>query len=136
MRIVVDFPAPLGPTKPKHSPFSTDKFKSIYGSEKVTGDPVVNAYEGVYLWKAAVEKAGSFDVEDVIAACETGEIECDTPEGLVTIAPGTTHHCLQKVLIGVCDSEGQIQTLWETNDRVEPDPWLTAYEWGASLSGN
>ena len=32
----------------------TKKFKELYGDDKVTGDPVVNAYEGVYLWKAAV----------------------------------------------------------------------------------
>ena len=112
----------------------TEKFKSLYGEDKVTGDPVVNAYEGVYLWKAAVEKAGTFDVEPVIQACESGEVECDTPEGLVTIAEGTTHHCLQKVLIGKCDAEGQIQTLWETDDRIEPDPWLKSYDWAANLN--
>ncbi|MBQ4529243.1 MAG: urea ABC transporter substrate-binding protein [Lachnospiraceae bacterium] len=112
----------------------TEKFKSIYGEEKVTGDPVVNAYEGVYLWKAAVEKAGTFDVEAVITACESGEVECETPEGLITIAAGTTHHVLQKVLVGECDAEGQIQTLWETEDRVEPDPWLTEYAWASKLT--
>ncbi len=110
----------------------TKKFKSLYGEDRVTGDPVVNAYEGVYLWKAAVEKAGSFGVEEVIAACETGEIEVMTPEGLVTIVAGTSHHCLQKVFVGACDEEGQIQSLWETKDRVEPDPWLKQYDWAAS----
>lgn len=112
----------------------TEKFKELYGEDKVTGDPVVNAYEGVYLWKAAVEKAGTFDVEPVIEACESGEIEAETPEGLVTIAKGTTHHCLQKVLVGKCDADGQIQTLWETEDRVEPDPWLKSYDWAKDLS--
>lgn len=112
----------------------TKKFKALYGNDKVTGDPVVNAYEGVYLWKKAVEKAGKFDVESVIKACESGEVECNTPEGLVTIAKGTTHHCLQKVLIGKCDADGQIQTLWETKDRVEPDPWLTTYKWASNLN--
>jgi urea transport system substrate-binding protein len=110
----------------------TKKFKSLYGQDRVTGDPVVNAYEGVYLWKAAVEKVNSFNVEDVIAACETGKIEANTPEGLVTIAAGTTHHCLQKVYVGKCDADGQIQTLWETKDRVEPDPWLKQYDWAAA----
>lgn len=112
----------------------TEKFKELYGEDKVTGDPVVNAYEGVYLWKAAVEKAGSFEVEPVIEACESGEVEVETPEGLITIAAGTTHHCLQKVLVGECDADGQIQTLWETEDRVEPDPWLNGYDWAANLN--
>ncbi len=116
----------------------TDKFKSQFGSDKVTGDPVVNAYEGVYLWKAAVEKAGTFDVDPVITACESGSIEADTPEGKVTIASGTTHHCLQKVLVGSCNASGQMDILWETADRVEPDPWLTQYSWAAEagLTGN
>ncbi len=109
----------------------TEKFKSLYGSDRVTGDPVINAYEGVYLWKTAVEKAGTFDVEAVITACETGDVQAETPEGLVTIAAGTTHHCLQKVLVGKCDSTGQLQALWETKDRVEPDPWLKNYSWAA-----
>ena len=115
----------------------TEKFKEEFGSDKVTGDPVVNAYEGVYLWKAAVEKAGTFDVEPVISACESGSIEADTPEGKVTIASGTTHHCLQKVIVGECNAEGQMDILWETPDRVEPDPWLTQYSWAkdAGLTG-
>lgn len=110
----------------------TEKFKSLYGEDKVTGDPVVNSYEGVYLWKAAVEAAGTFDVESVIAQCETGTVEFDSPEGLVTIAEGDTHHCLQKVYVGSCNAEGQMDILWETEDRVTPDPWLTQYDWAES----
>lgn len=87
----------------------TEKFKSLYGSDKVTGDPVVNSYEGVYLWKAAVEAAGTFDIEPVIAQCETGIVEAETPEG-----------------------EGQMDILWETADRVAPDPWLSSYDWAES----
>ncbi len=110
----------------------TEKFQSLYGSDKVTGDPVVNAYEGVYLWKKAVETANSFDVEEVIKVCESGSVETDTPEGVVSIAAGDTHHCLQKVFIGVADKDGQIQSVWETSDRVEPDPWLKSYAWAES----
>ena len=110
----------------------TEKFQKLYGSDKVTGDPVVNAYEGVYLWKNAVEAANSFEVEDVIKVCESGSVEAETPEGLVTIAAGDTHHCLQKVFVGAADKDGQIQSLWETSERVEPDPWLKSYSWAAS----
>lgn len=109
-----------------------EKFKKLYGDDRVTGDPIENAYEGVYLWAAACEKAGSFNVEDVIKACESGEIEFQAPEGLVTIAKGDTHHTLQKVLVGKCNAEGQLDILWQTDDRVEPDPWLTGYDWAAS----
>ena len=110
----------------------TDKFHNLYGADKGTGDPVVNAYEGVYLWKKAVEAANSFDVEEVIKVCESGTVEVDTPEGKITIAEGDTHHCLQKVFVGVADKDGQIQSLWETEDRVSPDPWLKSYSWAES----
>ena len=35
--------------------------------------PMVLSYDGVYLWKAAVEKAGSFDVDKVREALESGK---------------------------------------------------------------
>ena len=37
-------------------------YKKAYGDDRVTDDPIEAAYDAVYLWKAAVEKAGSFDV--------------------------------------------------------------------------
>lgn len=109
-----------------------EKFKKLYGSDRVTGDPIEKAYEGVYLWAAACQKAGSFEVEDVIKACESGDIQFQSPEGLVTIAKGDTHHTLQKVLVGKCNAEGQLDMLWQTDDRVVPDPWLKGYDWASS----
>src|SRR5215210_7694719 len=50
---------------------------------RVTCSPMVLSYDGVYLWKAAVEKAGSFDVDKVVAALEEG-ISFDGPGGKVT----------------------------------------------------
>ncbi len=106
----------------------TKKFKERCGDDAVTGDPIQDAYNGVYLWKAAVEKAGSFNVQDVITACESGEIEYQAPEGLVSIDP-ETHHLYKVVRVGEADEAGQIHELWKTDERVKPDPWLTGYEW-------
>ena len=50
---------------------------------RVTCSPMVLSYNGVYLWKAAVEKAGTFDTDAVIAALEGG-ISFDGPGGTVT----------------------------------------------------
>ena len=106
----------------------TKKFKQRCGDDAVTGDPIQDAYNGVYLWKEAVEKAGSFTVDDVVKACETGEIEYQAPEGLVSIDP-ETHHLYKVVRVGEADETGQINELWKTEDRVKPDPWLTGYDW-------
>ncbi|RTY77986.1 hypothetical protein EKL28_18200, partial [Staphylococcus aureus] len=43
-------------------------FKAKYGPKAVVGDVTQAAYLGPWLWKAAVEKAGSFDVAKVTAA--------------------------------------------------------------------
>lgn len=37
-------------------------YKKAYGDDRVTDAPIKAAYDAMYLWKAAVEKAGSFDV--------------------------------------------------------------------------
>jgi urea transport system substrate-binding protein len=47
---------------------------------------MVLSYVGVYLWKAAVEKAGSFDVDKVRAAWKSG-LSFDGPGGKVTTQP-------------------------------------------------
>lgn len=68
-----------------------EAYKAEYGEDRVTSDPAEAAYDAVYLWKAACEKAESFEVEDVLAAIEEGGIEYDAPEGMVTI-DSDNHH--------------------------------------------
>src|SRR3989344_6041778 len=45
-----------------------EAFKKAYGPKSVIGDVTQAGYLGPWLWKAAVEKAGSFDVDKVVAA--------------------------------------------------------------------
>lgn len=105
-------------------------YKAAYGDSRVTSDPAEAAYDAVYLWKAAVEKAGSFEAADVIAAVETGEISFDAPEGTVKIN-GENHHLVKPVRIGEVGSDGLINEIYAT-DPVEPDPYLTTYDWAVS----
>lgn len=105
-----------------------EKYKELYGDDRVSGDPIQCAYNGVHLWAEACEKAGTFDIEEVIKACESGEIEFQAPEGLVTIDP-ETHHLYKIARIGIADSEGMINEVWASDDRIKPDPWLTQYAW-------
>ncbi|MGN0182118.1 MAG: urea ABC transporter substrate-binding protein [Candidatus Ornithomonoglobus sp.] len=107
-----------------------EAYQTAYGSERVTSDPAEAAYDAVYLWKAAVEKAGSFEPEDVIAAVESGEISFKAPEGEVTIN-GENHHLVKPVRVGVVDEAGQITTVSET-EPVDPDPYLTTYDWAVA----
>lgn len=102
-------------------------YKDAYGENRVTSDPAEAAYDAIYLWKAACEKADSFEPEDVIKAVESGEISFDAPEGTVTIQ-GDNHHLVKPVRIGQVGDDGLINEIYAT-DPVAPDPYLSTYDW-------
>ncbi|MBZ0302683.1 MAG: urea ABC transporter substrate-binding protein [Anaerolineae bacterium] len=105
-------------------------FQAAYGADRVTSDPMEAGYFGVYLWKAAVEAAGSTEVDAVRAAA--GGIEFAAPEGLVTV-DGDNQHTFKIVRIGKVREDGLIDTIWSTDGPVKPDPYLCTYEWAAEL---
>ena len=92
--------------------------KAKYGANRVVGDPMECAYNAVYLWKLAVEKAKSFDVDKVIAASEG--IVFDAPEGTVTIAGN--HHVAKKVRVGRARADGQLDIVFES-PVMQPNPF-------------
>lgn len=102
-------------------------YKEKFGDTRVTSDPAEAAYDAVYLWAAACEKANSFDADKVIAAVESGEISYDAPEGKVTIQ-GDNHHLVKPVRIGQVGTDGLISEIYST-EPVAPDPYLTTYQW-------
>ncbi|PZT55421.1 urea ABC transporter substrate-binding protein [Paenibacillus silvae] len=107
------------------------KYKEKYGADRVTADPIEAGYVAVYLWKAAVEKAGSTEVEKVKEAAKG--LELDAPEGKVTV-DGENQHIYKTVRIGEVQEDGQFKELWNSGSPVKPDPYLKTYEWGTALS--
>ncbi len=87
---------------------------------RVTCSPMVLSYDGVYLWKKAVEKAGSFDVEKVVAALESG-LSFDGPGGTVTSQKN--HHMAKNVYIGETKADGQFKIL-KSYVNVAGEPFL------------
>jgi len=108
-----------------------ENFKKEYGADSVTSDPMEAGYTAVYLWAAAVEKAGSFEVDKVKEAAKG--IEFNAPEGKVTI-DGDNQHIYKTVRIGEIKPDGQIVELWNSGGPVKPDPYLTTYDWAKGLS--
>lgn len=106
-------------------------FKAEYGDDRVTSDPMEAAYASLYLWKNMVEKAESFAVTDIQAAADG--VSFEAPEGTVTIN-GDNHHIAKTALIGEIGPDGLIHTVWSSGEPIEPDPFLTGYEWAAGLS--
>ena len=108
-----------------------ESYKAEYGQERVTDDPIEAGYDAVYLWAAAVEKAGSTDVDQVREAA--GGIEFEAPEGTITI-DGDNQHIYKPVRIGMVNEDGLIDEVWSTAEPVKPDPYLAGYEWANGLS--
>ncbi|GGO89256.1 urea ABC transporter substrate-binding protein [Marinobacterium nitratireducens] len=102
-----------------------DAFKEKYGEDIVIGDVTQAAYLGPWLWKAAVEKAGSFDIDKVRAA--SAEIELTSaPEGYVKVHPN--HHLWSKTRIGQAQTDGQYKVVYETSELIEPNPFPEGYQ--------
>jgi urea transport system substrate-binding protein len=101
-----------------------EAFKAKYGPNSVIGDVTQAGYLGPWLWKAAVEKAGSFDVDKVVAASPGIELKT-APEGYVKLHEN--HHLWSKTRIGQIQKNGQFKVVYES-DLIEPNPFPKGYQ--------
>ena len=101
-----------------------EAFKAKYGAKSVIGDVTQAAYLGPWLWKMAVEKAGSFDIDKVAAASPDLEFK-EAPEGYVKVH--NNHHLWSKLRIGQWATTGQAKVLYESG-LIEPDPFPKGYQ--------
>ena len=92
----------------------------IVKDKRVTCAPMALSYDGVYLWKAAVEKAKSFDPEKVMKALESG-VSFVGPNGKVTSQEN--HHLTKAVYIGETLENGQFNII-ESQKDVYGEPFL------------
>jgi urea transport system substrate-binding protein len=97
-----------------------EAFKAKFGADSVVTDPLVHGYVDVYIWKAAVEKAGSLDPAKVRAAAVTLDA-VPTPLGAVKFAPNNS--MVQTGYIGQADPTGQFKILWTSEGQIQPEPY-------------
>jgi urea transport system substrate-binding protein len=98
------------------------KSKKLAAADKpLTNDPMEATYIGIYMWKQAVEKAKSFDVEKVSAAM--GGQTFKAPSGFVAKMDEKNHHLHKPVFIGEVKSDGQFNVVWKTPGPVRAQPW-------------
>ena len=103
--------------RPENAKF-VEAFKAKYGQDRVTGDPIEKGYVGVNMWKLACEKAGTFDIEEVLKAVIG--VSFEAPGGTHTMMPN--HHTTKPVLVGQHRADGQFDIL-EDLGYVEPRTW-------------
>ena len=110
------------------NPKFIESWKAYPDSSGVTSDPMEAAYISLYLYKALVEAAGSFDVDAVNAAAKKNTITFDAPEGTVTL-DGENHHISKPGHIGRINANNQFDIVWASDEFIDPDPFLNGYDW-------
>jgi len=105
-----------------------DSWKAYPNSSGVTSDPMEAAYISLYLYKALVESAGSFDVNAVNAAAKKSAVTFAAPEGTVTL-DGENHHISKPGHIGQINARNQFDIVWSSDAFIKPDPFLKGYDW-------
>lgn len=88
--------------------------------EAVTNDPMEAHYIGFNMWKEAVRKAGTTDV-DAVRDAIYGVTVPNLTGGYAVMMPN--HHITKPVLIGEIQNNGQFDVVWETPGTVAGDAW-------------
>ncbi|MEZ0496957.1 urea ABC transporter substrate-binding protein [Sphingomonas sp. IW22] len=95
-------------------------YRAKFGADAAITDPMVHGYLDVYAWKAAVEKAKSFDPEAVRKAAVTlGAFQ--TPMGMVSFAPNQS--LSQKAYVGRLKADGQFEIVQDSGADIAPEPY-------------
>ena len=95
-------------------------YRAKFGANAAVTDPMVHGYLDVYAWKAAVEKAKSFDPDAVRKAASTlGGFA--TPMGTVSFAPNQS--LVQKAYIGRLKPDGQFEIIADSGEDIQPQPY-------------
>jgi urea transport system substrate-binding protein len=98
------------------------KANHLPGADKpLTNDPMEATYIGIHMWKQAVEKAGTTDVDKVIAA--VGGQKFNAPDGFEIEMDPKNHHLHKPVFIGEVKADGQFNVVWKTKGPIKAQPW-------------
>lgn len=118
---------------PEDSSFSL-AFRTAYGKERITSEPIASAYASVYLWMALAAAAESVDAPDLRAAAASGLVEQRTPRGMQRI-DAATQYTSAMARVGIVEDDGNVKLVYESVDPLPPDPYLTQFAWAARLAG-
>src|ERR1700704_5742264 len=97
------------------------KMKLPNADKPLTNDPMEAAYVGINMWKQAVEKAKSTEVDKVVAAM--GGQSFKSPDGFMVKMDEKNHHLWKPVFIGEVQKDGQFNVVWKTKGPIRAQPW-------------
>ena len=96
-------------------------FRREHGEDRVVSDPMESAYVAVYLWKQAVEMAGTVDPMPVRDALRQG-MAVEGPSGSVSLNP-RNQHLSKRCRIGRIRSDRQFDIVFESYRVLSPNPF-------------
>ena len=102
-----------------------EKFKSRYGNGAIPNTYSETTYFQVYMFANAVRRAASGDWELILNTLKDSEI--NAPQGRVML-DSATNHIYIRPRIGLSNSQGLFDLLWESSGHIKPDPYLVTYD--------
>ncbi len=112
-----------------------EAFRSHYGPQRVTSDPMEAAYLGVHLWAQAVVEAGSADIPRIREALRHQSF--NAPEGPVHF-DSVNQHTWKTIRVGKVLEDGQFEVIYSSERPIRPEPFpdtRSPREWTALLEG-
>jgi urea transport system substrate-binding protein len=96
------------------------RFRTKYGVDRVTDDPIQAGYFGVYLWAQGVRDAGTPEPEAVRRTI--GNQSFTAPDGIVYV-DAENQHTWKTVRIGQVREDGQFAIRWTSERAIRPLPY-------------
>ncbi|PLA74560.1 urea ABC transporter substrate-binding protein [Hydrogenovibrio sp. SC-1] len=95
------------------------RYQARYGADATVNSPMVNAYNNVYLWKMAVERAQSFEPEIMLK--QVAKVGYFGPAGKVFV-DSQNHHTWKSDFIAQYDQRGHSAVVWQSG-LIQPKPY-------------
>ena len=94
-------------------------YQARYGTDETVNSPMVNAYNNVYLWKLAVERAQSVEPEKMLQQLD--KVGYFGPAGKVFV-DNENHHAWKSAFIARYDQTGVSTVVWKS-PLIRPKPF-------------
>ncbi len=104
-----------------------DDFYDRFEDANYLNQEAQNNYFSVYMWRDAVEEAGTFDQDAVIEVLEEG-VDISAPSGEITL-DGATHHVTHQMRVAHADDNHEIS--FSNQEAIEPTFLREEVEGGA-----
>jgi urea transport system substrate-binding protein len=118
---------------PENEAFIDQWHAFIKDDKRVTNDPMEAHFIGFKMWAQAVQQAGTTDVDAVRQAMYGQQVR--SPGGY-DVAMNTNHHLSKPVMIGEIQSDGQFQTVWQTEGPIKAAAWSPYIPESAKLTAD